>query len=334
MMTFNPFSGFSDQVRGALVATATAVGPAATTSRKRPKLSGMRRREAVWCYIFMTPAVLGLLLFAIGPMIASLYLSFTSYDMLSNPEFIGAKNYAKLVVDPLFQKSLSVTLVYALITVPGTMIAGLIAAILLNTKIPTIGFFRSAYYLPSVIGGVAVARVWQMLYNNDHGLFNIILSWFGIDGPGWLTEERWALPSLMFMGIWAFGATMLIYLAGLQGIPKDLYEAAEVDGASKLRQHFYITIPMLSNVTFFNLVIGIIGALQVFAEPFVLTNGTGNPNNATLLLPLYLYRVAFTYLEMGYASAIAWVVFAITLVLTALVFRSLPMWVHTEAGED
>jgi multiple sugar transport system permease protein len=138
----------------------------------------------------------------------------------------------------------------------------------------------------------------------------------------------------MFMGIWSFGGTMLIYLAGLQGIPKDLYEAAEVDGASKLRQHWYITIPMLSNVTFFNLVIGIIGALQVFAEPFVLTNGTGNPNNSTLLLPLYLYRTAFTYLEMGYASAIAWVVFAITLVLTALVFRSLPMWVHTEAGED
>ena len=316
------------------MATTTAVGQAPNKASTRHKLSGMRRREAVWCYIFMTPAVLGLLLFAIGPMIASLYLSFTSYDMLSAPEFIGMKNYVKLMADKLFQKSLGVTLLYAVITVPGTLIAGLVAAILLNTKIPTIGFFRSAYYLPSVIGGVAVARVWAMLYNADHGLFNIILSWFGIDGPGWLTDERFALPSLMFMGIWSFGGTMLIYLAGLQSIPKDLYEAAEVDGAGKLRRHWYITIPMLSNVTFFNLVIGIIGALQVFAEPFVLTGGTGNPNNSTLLLPLYLYRTAFTYLEMGYASAIAWVVFAITLVLTALVFRSLPMWVHTEAGED
>ena len=316
------------------MATTTEVGKVPQKAVPRQKLSGMRRNEAVWCYVFMTPAILGLLLFAIGPMIASFYLSFTSYDMLSNPEFIGAKNYTKLVADPLFQKSLSVTMIYAVVTVPGTMIAGLIAAILLNTKIPTIGFFRSAYYLPSVIGGVAVARVWQMLYNSDHGLFNIILGWFGIDGPGWLTDESWALPSLMFMGIWSFGGTMLIYLAGLQGIPRELYEAAEVDGASKLRQHWYVTIPMISNVTFFNLVIGIIGALQVFAEPFVLTNGTGSPNNATLLLPLYLYRVAFTYLEMGYASAIAWVVFAITLVLTALVFRSLPMWVHTEAGED
>lgn len=316
------------------MATTTEVGQARKSVPARQKLSGMRRREAVWCYVFMTPAILGLLLFAIGPMIASLYLSFTSYDMLSSPEFTGLRNYTKLLSDKLFQKSLSVTMIYALITVPGTMIAGLVAAILLNTKIPTISFFRSAYYLPSVIGGVAVARVWQMLYNPEHGLFNIILGWFGIDGPGWLTDESWALPSLMFMGIWSFGATMLIYLAGLQSIPKDLYEAAEVDGASKLRQHWYITIPMLSNVTFFNLVIGIIGALQVFAEPFVLTNGTGNPNNATLLLPLYLYRTAFTYLEMGYASAIAWVVFAITLVLTALVFRSLPMWVHSEAGED
>ncbi|MGC3992656.1 MAG: sugar ABC transporter permease [Propionicimonas sp.] len=280
----------------------------------------------------MAPAVLGVLLFSIGPMIASLWLSLTSYDMLSAPEFVGLANYVKLMGDKLFLKSLSVTMLYAVVVVPGTMLAGLVVAILLNAKIPAMGFFRSAYYLPSVIGGVAVARVWAMLYNTDYGLFNLILGLFGIDGPGWLTDERWAIWSLIFMGIWGFGGTMLIYLAGLQGIPKDLYEAAEVDGAGKFRQHLFITVPMLSNVTFFNLVMGIIGALQVFAEPFVLTGG--KPNNSTLLLPLYLYRVAFTYLEMGYASAIAWVVFAITLVLTLLVFRSLPLWVHNEAGED
>jgi multiple sugar transport system permease protein len=280
----------------------------------------------------MAPAVIGVLVFAIGPMIASLWLSFTDYDMLSSPEWIGTKNYVKLVGDKLFQKSLSVTMLYAVVVVPGTILAGLVVAILLNAKIPAMGFFRSAYYLPSVIGGVAVARVWAMLYNTDHGLFNLILGMIGIDGPGWLTDERWAIWSLIFMGIWGFGGTMLIYLAGLQGIPKELYEAAEVDGASKMSQHLYITVPMLSGVTFFNLVMGIIGALQVFAEPFVLTQG--KPNNSTLLVPLYLYRVAFDYLEMGYASAIAWVVFAITLVLTALVFRSLPLWVHTEAGEN
>ena len=297
-------------------------------------MRGLRRREALWCYVFIAPAVLGVLLFAIGPMIASFVLSLTSYDMLSSPEFVGMKNYVKLASDPLFGKSLQVTMLYAVVVVPGTLLMGLVVAILLNAKIPTMSFFRSAYYLPSVIGGVAVARVWAMLYNGDHGLFNLALGLVGVQGPGWLTDEHWAIWALIFMGIWGFGGTMLIYLAGLQSIPNELYEAAAVDGASKLRQHIFITVPMLSNVTFFNLVMGIIGALQVFAEPFVLTNGTGNPNNSTLLLPLYLYRVAFDYLEMGYASAIAWVVFAITLVLTALVFRSLPFWVHTEAGAD
>lgn len=304
------------------------------SSRGRRRVSALRRREGLWCYVFMAPAILGVLLFSVGPMIASFVLSFTSYDMLSSPEWVGVKNYAKLSADPLFLKSLQVTLTYAVVVVPGTMLMGLIVAILLNAKLPAIGFFRSAYYLPTVIGGVAVARVWAMLYNPEVGLFNQILGLFGIDGPGWLTDERWALWSLAFMGIWGFGGTMLIYLAGLQGIPKELYEAAEVDGAGGFRKHIYVTIPMLSNVTFFNLVMGIIGALQVFAEPFVLTQGTGRPNNSTLLLPLYLYKVAFEYLEMGYAAAIAWVVFAITLVLTALVFRSLPLWVHTEVSEN
>ncbi len=315
-----------------MVTTSTSPVAPAKPRARRHRLSGLRRREALWCYIFMAPAILGVLLFSIGPMIASLWLSLTSYDMLSAPEFVGVANYVKLMGDKLFLKSLSVTLLYAVVVVPGTMLAGLVVAILLNAKIPTMGFFRSAYYLPSVIGGVAVARVWAMLYNTDHGLFNLILGLFGIDGPGWLTDENWAIWSLIFMGIWGFGGTMLIYLAGLQSIPKELYEAADVDGASKFKQHLFITVPMLSGVTFFNLVMGIIGALQVFAEPFVLTGG--RPNNSTLLLPLYLYRVAFDYLEMGYASAIAWVVFAITIVLTALVFRSLPLWVHTEVGED
>ncbi|MCW3158056.1 carbohydrate ABC transporter permease [Micropruina sonneratiae] len=312
--------------------TTTTTAQSRQRRARRQRLSGLRRREALWCYIFMTPAVLGVLVFAIGPMIASLWLSFTDYDMLSSPEFIGLKNYTKLVSDKLFWHSLRITMLYAVVVVPGSMLAGLVVAILLNAKLPVMGFFRSAYYLPSVIGGVAVARVWGMLYNTDHGLFNLILGLFGIDGPGWLTDENWVIWSLIFMGVWGFGGTMLIYLAGLQGIPKELYEAAEVDGAGKLRQHLSITVPMLSGVTFFNLVMGIIGALQVFAEPFVLANG--NPSNAFLLLPVYLYRVAFDYLEMGYASAIAWVVFAITLVLTALVFRSLPLWVHTEAGDD
>lgn len=292
----------------------------------------MRRREALVAYVFMTPAIIGVLVFALGPMVASFLLSLTEYDMLSNPEWVGMKNYEKLFVDPLFLKSLKVSLTYAVISVPATLVLALLLAMLLNSHIPAMTFFRSAYYLPSVISGVAVAMVWRWLYNGEYGLINVMLAKLGIDGPSWLTSETWALPSLIFMSLWGFGGTMLIYLAGLQSMPKDLYEAAEVDGASKLRQHWYITIPMLSNVTFFNLVMGIIGSLQVFAEPFVLTQG--GPNYATMLLPLYLYQNAFTYLKMGYASAIAWVAFGIVLLLTLLVFKSSPMWVHSEAGEN
>lgn len=292
----------------------------------------MARREARWCYLFIAPAVLGLLLFSLGPMIASFLLSFTSYDMLASPKWVGLHNYGELAGDPLFRKSLKVTLVYGVVSVPATMVVALVLAILLNSRIPAMAFFRAAYYLPSVIGGVAVAMVWRWLFNSDYGLVNIALGRVGVHGPSWLTDEQWSLRALIIMSLWSFGGTMLIYLAGLQGVPKELYEAAQVDGAGRFRQHLHITVPMLSSVTFFNLVMGIINALQVFAEPFVLTNG--GPDNSTLLLPLYLYKNAFVYLKMGYASAIAWVAFAIVLILTLLVFWSSPKWVHTEESEQ
>jgi multiple sugar transport system permease protein len=311
----------------------------ASTSRSAPatqdpprRRGSLARRQALWCYVFMAPAILGLLLFSLGPMIASLWLSFTSYDLLSSPEWIGTENYVNLAQDPLFRKSLSVTLIYGLVSVPCTMVIALVLAIMLNAKIPALPFFRSAYYLPSVIGGVAVATLWKWMFNGEYGLINAGLARIGIAGPAWLTDEQWALRALIFMSLWGFGATMLIYLAGLQGVPKELYEAAQVDGASRFRQHLHITVPMLSPVTFFNLIMGIIASLQVFAEPFVLTKG--GPNNSTLLLSVYLYQNAFQYLQMGYASAIAWVTFAIILVFTLLVFRSMPMWVHSEAGEE
>ncbi|MET1005906.1 MAG: sugar ABC transporter permease [Propionibacteriaceae bacterium] len=291
----------------------------------------MSRRQALWCYVFIAPAVLGLILFSLGPMIASLWLSLTSYDMLSAPVWVGAQNYQELFADPIFRKSLSVTLIYGFVSVPATMIFALILAIMLNAKLPALKFFRSAYYLPSVISGVAVAMLWKWMFNGEYGLINAALAKIGIDGPSWLTDEHWALRALIFMSLWGFGGTMLIYLAGLQGVPKELYEAAQVDGASTIRQHLHITVPMLSSVTLFNLIMGIISSLQVFAEPFVLTQG--GPNNSTLLLSVYLYQNAFQYLKMGYASAIAWTAFAIILVLTALVFRSMPMWVHTEGDE-
>ena len=311
----------------------------ASTSRSAPQTQDpprrrgtLARRQAVWCYVFMAPAIHGLLLFSLGPMIASLWLSFTSYDLLSSPEWVGTENYVNLAQDPLFRKSLSVTLIYGLVAVPCTMLIALVLAIMLNAKIPALPFFRSAYYLPSVISGVAVATLWKWMFNGEYGLINAGLARIGIAGPAWLTDEQWALRALIFMSLWGFGATMLIYLAGLQGVPKELYEAAQVDGASRFRQHLHVTVPMLSPVTFFNLIMGIIASLQVFAEPFVLTKG--GPNNSTLLLSVYLYQNAFQYLKMGYASAIAWVTFAIILVFTLLVFRSMPMWVHSEAGEE
>jgi len=304
--------------------------PVASTPPRRGLT--MTRRQALWCYVFIAPAVLGLLLFSIGPMLASLGLSFTSYDMLTNPVWTGADNYSALFADPIFRKSLSVTLIYGVVSVPATMILALVLAILLNSKLPALKFFRSAYYLPSVISGVAVAMVWKWMFNGEYGLINAALAKVGIDGPSWLTDEQWALRALIFMSLWGFGGTMLIYLAGLQGVPKELYEAAKVDGASTFRQHLHVTVPMLSSVTLFNLIMGIINSLQVFAEPFVLTQG--GPNNSTLLLSVYLYQNAFQYLKMGYASAIAWVAFAIIMVLTLLVFRSMPMWVHTETEDD
>lgn len=293
----------------------------------RPRLS-MRRREAIACYIFIAPAVIGMALFAVGPMIASALLSFTDYDMLTSPEWVGLDNYRLLLDDELFWKSLRVTAVYSFVTVPLILVVSFVLAAMLNQKLRGMYFFRSVYYLPTVLSGVAVAMLWRWMFNPEYGLVNTVLDKLGIDGPMWFLSETWALPTLIVTGLWTFGGTTLIYLAGLQGVPPELYEAAQVDGASRLRQHLHITIPMVSNVTFFNLVIGIIGSLQVFAEPYVLTGG--GPNNSTLLLPLYLYRNAFEFLKMGYASAIAWVSFLVVLALTLLVFRSLPFWVHYE----
>ncbi len=263
-------------------------------------------------------------------MVASLLLSFTNFDMLTTPTWVGLANYRALLDDEIFLKSLRVTAIYSGVTVPMVLVISFVLALLLNQKIRGMYFFRSVYYLPTVMSGVAVAMLWRWMFNGDYGLINTALDQVGIIGPNWFQSEEWALPALIVTSLWTFGATTLIYLAGLQGVPGELYEAAQVDGASRLRQHLHITVPLVSHVTFFNLVMGVIGSLQVFAEPYVLTKG--GPNNATLLLPLYLYRNAFVYLKMGYASAIAWVSFLVVLVLTLLVFRSLPYWVHHEGG--
>ena len=284
-----------------------------------------RTREAIDAYVFMSPAILGLLLFFLGPMIVSFLLSFTEYDILvGSANWVGLENYREMFADELFWKSLRVSAIYSVISVPLQLIFGLLLAVLLNQKMRGIYLFRAIFYLPTVVSGVGVAMLWRWMFNPEYGVINTLLGKIGIQGPGWLTSERWALPALIITSLWGIGGTMLIYLAGLQGIPQELHEAAEIDGAGAIARFRSITIPLISNVTFFNLVLGIIGALQTFTEAFVMTGG--GPNNSTLFLAVYLYRSAFQYLKMGYASAVAWVMFAIVLVLTLLVFKSSPFW--------
>jgi multiple sugar transport system permease protein len=292
------------------------------------KRSWRQRKETIDAYVFMSPVIIGLLVFTIGPIIFSLFLSFTKYNLLSDPKWIGIDNYTKMYGEDLFWKSLSVSAIYSVVSVPVGLVVALFLAMLLNRKMRGVYFFRSIYYLPTVISGVGVAMLWRWIFNGQYGVLNTLLRTVGIKGPNWLLDENYALAALIITSIWGVGGTMLIFLAGLQGIPSELLEAAEIDGAGRWAQFRYITLPMISHVTFFNLVLGIIGALQVFTDAFVITNG--GPNNATLFIAVYLYRHAFMYLNFGYAAALAWVLFLIVMMLTLMVFRSSPLWVFYE----
>ncbi len=303
--------------------------PQLATGRLGRSTSRKRRSEAIHAYIFMSPAILGLLLFTLGPMAASLLLSFTEYNIITDPEWIGIDNYVELFNDRLFWQSLRVSAIYSIVSVPLGLSVALALAILLNHKMRGMLIFRSVYYLPTVISGVGVAMLWRWLFNGDFGLINVLLRRVGIQGPNWLFDANWALAALIIASLWGIGGTMLIFLAGLQGIPQELYEAAEIDGAGRWRQFRSITLPMISHVTFFNLVLGVIGALQVFTDAYVMTGG--GPNNATLFLSVYLYRHAFQFLHFGYAAAVAWILFLIVLALTLLVFKSSPLWVYYES---
>ena len=299
------------------------------------KPMSMSRRETLWGYVFISPWLLGFIVFTVGPMIASLVLSLTRYNITSPPVFIGLENYIKLFTgDPRFWHSLGITVKFALIAIPLNLTFGFVLALLLNQNVPGVAFWRTVYYLPSVIAGVAVAILWSLIFNPRFGILNWLLSLVGIDGPGWLASPDWAIPALIIMSLWSVGGGMIIYLSGLQSIPTALYEAAQIDGANAWQRLFYITIPLMSPVIFYNLVIGIIGTFQYFTEVYVITatadTGLGGPLESTLFYNVYLYSNAFRYLNMGYASALAWVLFLIVLVLTLLVFRSSALWVYYE----
>ena len=290
----------------------------------------MRTEETLWAIFFISPWVIGLLAFTLGPMIASFYYSFNEYNILTPPQWLGFQNYIKLFNDSLFWQSWKVTLSFALFALPLNLVIGYLLAVLLNQKVPGLNMWRTIYYLPAVISGVAVAVLWSRLFNPNLGWINYALGLIGIKGPAWLQSPDWAIPALIIMNLWSVGGTMIIYLSGLQGVPTTLYEAARVDGANRVQSFFHITLPMTSPVIFFNLVMGLISTFQYFTVAYTTSGGTGGPARSTLFYNLYLYQNAFTYFEMGYASAMAWVLFFIVLLLTLLVFKSSAAWVFYE----
>jgi multiple sugar transport system permease protein len=287
--------------------------------------SARKRREAVAFYISISPWLIGFIFLTIGPMLLSLYASFTEWDLISPPVWIGGENYQSMLTDPAFRQAMKVTIIFTLAYVPLDMVGGLLLALLVRARLRGIRFFRTIIYLPTVFSGVAFVVVWIWMLNPRFGLINLILAEFGIVGPRWLQDPQLALLSLVLMSFWGWGRSMIIFLAGLLSIPGELYEAAAIDGASSWRQFWRITLPLLTPTIFFNLVLSIIMTFQTFTSAFVATDG--GPLDSTLFLVLYIYRQAFQYFNMGYAAAIAWVLFIIILVLTLLLFKSQQFWV-------
>ncbi len=293
----------------------------------KPALS-LSAKEELAGWLFASPWIFGFVVFILGPMLWSLFMSFTDYNLFTW-KWVGLANYERMfMLDDLVPKALIVTTKYALMSVPLHVVCGFLLALLLNQKVKGLGIWRTIFYFPSVLSGVAVIILWILILNPQFGLINSMLRGIGIQGPNWLGSPDWALSSLVLMSLWGVGGGMLIYLAGLQGIPTELYEAAEVDGANSLQKLWFITIPMMSPIIFFNLVIGIIGALQTFDTAFIATNG--GPAWSTYFYMLHLFTVAFEELRMGYASALAWVLFIYIFILTLLVFRFGSAWVFYE----
>jgi multiple sugar transport system permease protein len=301
----------------------------AVEEKPHPRVRMSRRtREALAGYAFLSPWLVGLIGLTLGPMVYSLYLSFTRYNLLSPPEWRGLANYRAMLEDPRFLHSVGVTLKYAIVVVPGILVVSLLLAMVLNQGIRFLSFYRAGFYLPSLVGAsVAVSLLWRQMFSGD-GVFNAALAVFGIQGRTWIGDPSTALYTLMLLSIWTFGAPMIIFLAGLRQVPKELYEAAEVDGAGAVRRFFSVTLPMLSPLIFFNVLLTTVNALQAFTPAYVVSNGTGGPADSTLFYTLYLYQRGFTRLDMGYAAAMAWVLVVVLAVFTAVMFATARFWVH------
>jgi multiple sugar transport system permease protein len=290
--------------------------------RRKPS----RRTNQRSGYLFLLPWFLGML-FTIIPFFASLYLAFTDYDLFTEPNFIGMENFQTMMDDPRLLKSLEVTFIYTFVSVPISLAVALAVALVLNRGLSGLSIYRSVYYLPSLLGGsVAIVMLWRYIFGND-GIVNGLLGWFGIDGPSWVTDPEYALTTLIVLNVWTFGSPMVIFLAGLRQVPTMYYEAASIDGANRWRRFWSITMPLISPIIFFNLIMQLIGSFQTFTQGYVMSGGTGGPADSTLFYNLYLYQKGFTEFEMGYASAMAWLLLMIIAIFTAINFIAAKFWV-------
>ncbi len=289
-----------------------------------------KQKQGIIGYLFLSPWLIGFFALTAIPMLASLYFSFSRYDMLTPPRFAGLDNYTKMALDPKFYKSLQVTFTYVGLSVPFVLIFALIVALILQKNRRAVGIYRAIYYLPSLFGGsVAVAILWKELFNKE-GVVNQILGNFGIEGISWIATPSTAIYTLILLGIWQFGASMVVFLAALKQIPMTYYEAAMIDGAGKVRRLFYITLPLLTPMVFFNVVMQVISAFQSFTPAYIISNGTGAPLDSTLFYTLYLYLKAFGQFQMGYASALAWILLLIIGAVTGVLFITAKKWVFYE----
>lgn len=302
---------------------------AATPARRAPSAWSRFWQNDAPGYLFLLPWLIGFLGLTIGPMLTSLYLSFTDFDLLTSPDWVGAANYIRMFEnDPKFWTSMRVTIFFVIFSVPLKLAFALAVAMLLNRGIRGLPLYRALFYLPSLLGAsVAIAILWRQIFAGN-GLINQLLATVGIVGPSWISNPQYSLWTLIVLSIWQFGSPMIIFLAGLRQIPTDMYEAASLDGASKWRQFVKITLPLLTPVVFFNAIIQTIEAFKSFTPAFIISGGTGNPINSTLFYTLYLYQEAFGFFRMGYASALAWVLLALVGIFTAFSFFTSKYWVH------
>lgn len=289
------------------------------------------RKRLLTGLAFVSPWIIGFLFFTLYPVGASLYYAFCDYDVLSRPVWVGTLNFRDMFTDEVFWKSLYNTLRYAAFALPLGMILSLFVAVLLNQRIVGRPIFRTIFFLPSLVPLVASVMLWLWIFNGSFGLLNYALGWFGIEGPNWLTDENWTMPSLVIMSLWGIGNAVVIQLAALQDVPRSLYESADIDGAGPWSKLWHITIPLISPVLYFNLIMGIIGSLQVFVQPYIMMPN-GGPNRSALFYAVYLYDNAFSYLNMGFACAMAWFMFVLIIVLTWLATRGTRKHIHYAGG--